>query len=286
MALFSRREFLARGLAAAPALAMLPAGAQPAAGLAGLEALHGGRLGVAVLDVATGRRMLHRADERFAMCSTHKFLAAAFTLARVDSGDERLDRRIPIARDKLVTYSPATQKHVGDGMTLSELCEAALTLSDNTAANLLLDSLGGPAGFTRMARASGDAVTRLDRVETELNEAAPGDLRDTTTPAAMAENVRKYVLGDALSRESRERLAAWLIANTTGGKRLRAGLPSGWRVGDKTGTGDHGATNDIAVIWPPDRGPLVIAAYFAESSADDEARGAVLAAVARLAVAI
>jgi len=161
-----------------------------------------------------------------------------------------------------------------------------VTLSDNTAANLLLDALGGPAGFTRGARAGGDDVTRLDRIEPDLNESTPGDVRDTTTPAAMAENLRKFVLGDALTKASREQLAAWLIANTTGGKRLRAGAPAGWRVGDKTGSGGHGVTNDIAVIWPPDRGPLVVAAYYAESPADEEARSAVLVAVARLAAAI
>jgi len=265
---------------------MFLARARAAATLADLEALHGGRLGVCAIDVATGRRLEHRADERFAMASTHKFLAAAFTLSRVDRGEERLDRRIVYPRDKLVAYSPATQKHVDGGMTVGELCEAAVTLSDNTAANLLLDALGGPAGFTRGARAGGDDVTRLDRIEPDLNESTPGDVRDTTTPAAMAENLRKFVLGDALTKASREQLAAWLIANTTGGKRLRAGAPAGWRVGDKTGSGGHGVTNDIAVIWPPDRGPLVVAAYYAESPADEEARSAVLVAVARLAAAI
>ena len=289
--MISRRGLLLRGLLAAPLLACRNARARAnpediRAGLADLEKTHGGRLGVCVLDVATGRRVEHRGDEQFAMCSTHKFLAAAFVLQRVDHGEDSLERRIPYAKDNLVTYSPITEKHVGDGMTLGELCEAALTLSDNTAANLILETLGGPAGFTSRARALGDDVTRLDRIETALNEAKIGDPRDTTTPAAMAENVRKLVLGEALSAPSREKLANWVIANKTGDKRLRAGIPKGWRVGDKTGTGGAGATNDIAVVWPPDRGPLVVTAYYAESAAPDDEREQVLAEVGRLAVGI
>jgi beta-lactamase class A len=289
--LISRRGLLLRSLLAAPFLAYRNALAQTnpdeiRVGLADLEKTHGGRLGVCVLDVATGRRVEHRGDERFAMCSTHKFLAAAFVLQRVDHGEDSLERRIPYAKDNLVTYSPITEKHVGDGMTLGELCEAALTLSDNTAANLILETLGGPAGFTSRARALGDDVTRLDRIETALNEAKIGDPRDSTTPAAMAENVRKLVLGEALSAPSRERLANWVIANKTGDKRLRAGIPREWRVGDKTGTGGAAATNDIAIVWPPDRGPLVVTAYYAESAATDDEREQVLAEVGRLAIGI
>ena len=225
--LISRRLLLIRVLLAAPALALAKAFAQAnsddiRAGIADLEQAHGGRLGVCVLDVATGRRIAHRADERFAMCSTHKFLAAGFALQRVDQGRDSLGRRISYSKDDLVTYSPTTEKHLGDGMTLGELCEAALTLSDNTAANLILDSLGGPAGFRSRVRALGDDVTRLDRIEPALNEAKPGDPRDTTTPAAMADNVRKLVLGEALSAPSRALLASWIVANKTGDKRLRA----------------------------------------------------------------
>jgi beta-lactamase class A len=252
------------------------------AALAGLEKARGGRLGVCVLDFASGRRIGYRAGERFPICSTYKFLAAAFALRRVDAGQDSLDRRVKYTKDQLVTYSPLTAKYAGaEGMTIAGLCEAAVTLSDNTAGNLLLASLGGPEGFTVMARALGDQMTRLDRVETALNEAAPGDVRDTTTPAAMAEDVASLVLGDRLSAASRERLAMWLVANTTGVKRLRAGAPEDWRVGDKTGSGGHGETNDIAVFWPPDRGPLVVTAYYAESTAPVEAREAVLAEVGR-----
>jgi len=283
--LMSRRAALAAALLAASGGAPRRAMAQDAA-FSALERRHGGRLGVAVLDTASGRRMAHRADERFAMASTFKFLAAGFVLARCDKGEERLARRIVFAQQDLVTYSPATEKHVGDpGMTMAELSEAAVTLSDNTAGNLLLASFGGPAGLTAYVRSLGDATTRLDRIETALNEAAPGDPRDTTTPAAMLGTMQKLLVGEALSRASREQLTAWLVANKTGDQRLRAGVPQGWRVGDKTGTGGHGATNDIGILWPPGRAPLLVAAYFAEAQASDAERSALLAEVGRIAAA-
>jgi beta-lactamase class A len=289
--LISRRGLLASCLFAASALTSLRALAQSdlgavQSGLADLERAHGGRLGVCVLNVASARRVEYRADERFAMSSTYKLLAAAFVLLRVDRGEDSLDRRILYSNDKLVAYSPVTEKHVGGGMTLGELCEAAATLSDNTAGNLILDSLGGPARFTQFARALGDEATRLDRVEPDLNEATPGDRRDTTTPAAMADNLAKLVVGDALSAQSRDRLSAWMVANTTGDKRLRAGAPKGWRVGGKTGSGGHAETNDVAVFWPPDRGPIAIAAYYAASAEPDDARNGVLAEVGRLAAMV
>jgi beta-lactamase class A len=244
-----------------------------------IEAQSGGRLGVAALDTSNGSRAGHRMDERFAMCSTFKLLAAAAILGRVDAGKERLDRRVSYAKSDLVTYSPITEQHVGDGMTLPELCEAAITVSDNTAANLLLAGLGGPDSVTAFARSLGDTMTRLDRNEPTLNEAIPGDPRDTTTPAAMLANIRALVLGDALSPPSRDQLKAWLLANKTGGGRLRAGLPGDWAVGDKTGSGDYGSTNDVGVIWPPGRAPLVVTIYFTETKAALEQRIAVLASV-------
>lgn len=255
--------------------------------LQALERRHGGRLGVSIVDAGTGNRVGHRADERFPMCSTFKFLAAAQVLARVDRGEERLDRRIVYTKDDLVTYSPVTEKHVGaPGMIVAELCHATITLSDNTAGNLLLDSFGGPAGLTAFARTLGDPVTRLDRRETELNEAIPGDPRDTTTPAAMADNLRTLLLGDALSPASRTQLAEWLIATTTGGQRLRGGLPKDWRAGDKTGTSGNGVSNDIAIVWPPGHAPLLVTAYYAESSVPQDERNAVLAEVGRIAAGL
>jgi beta-lactamase class A len=274
------------GIGAAGARAAGARGGLSAA-FARLEARHGGRLGVAVLDTGSGRQAGHRLEERFPMTSTFKFLAAAFVLARVDREEESLARRIVYTRDELVPYSPVTRKHAGEGgLTVGEICEAAVTLSDNTAGNLLLDSFGGPAGLTAYMRSLGDSVTRLDRRETELNEAAPGDPRDTTTPAAMLEALRKIVLGSALSTASREQLAAWLVANKTGGKRLRAGVPKGWRVGDKTGSGERNTTNDIAVIWPPGRAPIIVAAYYTGARTSDDERNAVLSEVGRLAAGV
>jgi beta-lactamase class A len=283
--MISRRDFT---IGTCTALATVGLGARAQAfpealggALARIEAQSGGRLGVAALDTADGSRAGHRMDERFAMCSTFKLLAAAAVLARVDAGKERLDRRVAYAKSDLVTYSPVTEKHVGAGMMLAELCEAAITLSDNTAGNLLLANLGGPQGFTDFARTLGDTMTRLDRIETALNEAMPGDPRDTTTPAAMLANIRALVLGDALTEPSRGQLKTWMLANKTGGGRLRAGLPGDWAVGDKTGSGDFGTTNDVGVIWPPARAPIVVTIYFTETKAALEQRIAVLASVGR-----
>jgi len=250
-----------------------------------LEARSGGRLGVSIVDAAGGLRLRHRADERFAMCSTFKVLAAAAVLARVDDGREKLGRRIAYGKSDLVAYSPATAPNAGTGMTLDALCEAAVTLSDNTAANLILAQLGGPRGLTAYLRSIGDATTRLDRWEPELNTAIPGDPRDTTTPDAMVETLRSLVLRRALSPASRARLAGWLVDNKTGDARLRAGLPKGWRVGDKTGTGpdETGTSNDVAVVWRPDGRPALIAAYLTRATVDGDARNAVLAEVGRIA---
>jgi beta-lactamase class A len=245
-----------------------------------IEKASGGRLGVAVLDTKTGARSGHRPDERFPMCSTFKLLAAAAILKRVDAGHERLDRRIPFGPSDLVVNSPTTKARVGEGgLTLAELCEAAMVMSDNTAGNLLLANLGGPAGLTAIARSLGDQTSRLDRWEPDLNEALPGDPRDTTTPAAMLENIRLLVLGDALSVSSRQQLTAWLLGNKTGDTRLRARLPKGWRVGDKTGAGEQGTTNDVGLLWPPNRDPVIVSAYLTNSPASTEQRNATIAAV-------
>lgn len=250
--------------------------------LATIEAGSGGRLGVAILDTATGARCGYRADERFPMCSTFKLLAAGAILARVDGGHERLDRRVRFSADKLVAYSPVTKPHAGSaGMTLAELCEAALTYSDNTAANLLLAALGGPTAITAYARTLGDRATRLDRIEPELNQATPGDPRDVTTPAVMLGNLRRLTLRDALTPASRDQLTRWLLANRTGDARLRADLPAGWRVGDKTGSGGHGSTNDVGLLWPPDRAPILVSAYLTQTEAPPDRRDATLAAVGR-----
>jgi beta-lactamase class A len=237
-----------------------------------------------VLDGATGRIIGNRTNERFAMCSTFKALLAAFVLARSDQGKERLDRRITFTEHDLVPPFTATKPHAGlDGMTVAELCEAAVTVSDSAAANLLLASSGGPTALTAYLRSLGDAVTRLDRTELDLNRVEPGDPRDTTSPAAMAQTLRRLILGDALSAASRERLTAWMVdAKDAAARRLRTGLPPGWRTANKPGTWKGVATNDIGIIWPPDRDPIVVAAYLGESPIPIEAQEATLADVGRI----
>jgi beta-lactamase class A len=269
-------------LAAAPVPAADP--------LAALERRSRGRLGVSILDTATGRRVGYREDERFPMCSTFKLLAAAHALSRVDHGLETLDREVEITAAALVPgNSPTTQPQVGGTLNVEMLCEAAMIVSDNTAANLLLASGGGPAGLTAFVRTLGDRETRLDRIEPELNVVPPGDPRDTTTPAAMVGLLQRLVLGTVLSPASRKRLTAWLLDNRTGGKRLRAGLPAGWRIGDKTGTWEGhgtGTSNDVAVIWPNGRAPLLVSAYLTSSPLGGAARDAVLADVGRFAASL
>lgn len=288
--MIDRRHFLQTlGMAAllAGAPSVLAAPGRVAAGsmrdrFAAIERDSGGRLGVAVVDGGSEQHSGWRDDEAFPMCSTFKFLLAAAVLRRVDLAQETLERRIPIRQEDLISNSPVAEGRVGpQGMTVAELCEAAMTVSDNAAANLLLAGIGGPEGLTRFARSLGDAHTRLDRYEPELSTAIPGDLRDTTRPRAMAGNLQKLVLGDALLPDARARLAGWLIGNRTGDRRLRAGLPAGWKVGDKTGTGANGTSNDIAVVWPADRAPLLIACYLTGSPLESAARDAVHQAVAR-----
>ncbi|HVB84918.1 MAG TPA: class A beta-lactamase [Rhodanobacteraceae bacterium] len=229
---------------------------------AAIEIPTGGRLGVAILDTGSGLRAGRRADERFPLCSTFKVLAAGAVLQRVDAGHEDLARRIRFGKDRLVDYSPVTEHHAGGaGMSLGEICAAALDYSDNTAGNLLLETLGGPPEVTRFARSLGDPVTRLDRTETRLNEALPGDPRDTTTPQAMLRDLHALLLGNVLSPASRRQLLAWMTACTTGAKRLRAGVPADWQVADKTGSGDHGTANDIGILAPPGRAPVLVTVY-------------------------
>lgn len=287
--MFDRRALLP-ALAGAVLLTSAPAAVAASAGdlrrrLAALETRSGGRLGLFVLDAAKGAGFGYRADERFAMCSTFKALLAAAVLARVDAGAEHLDRRLDYAAADLLGHAPTARARLGQGLTIVEACEAAVSLSDNTAANLLLATLGGPAGLTAWLRRIGDRITRLDRWELDLNTALVGDPRDTTTPAAMARTLRAVALGHTLSSVSRERLVAWLVASPTGAARLRAGLPAGWRVGDKTGTGpdETGTSNDVAVLWRPDGSPAVVATFLTRSTLPGPGRDAILAEAGRIA---
>ncbi|UHC18708.1 class A beta-lactamase [Methylobacterium currus] len=278
----TRRAALIGAALAACAGRSASAAEDAAARLAQLERRDGGMLGVEVRDTATGRRFGHRADERFPLCSTFKAVAAAAVLARADEGQDDLNRRITYGSDAVLSYAPVTGKHVETGMTLAELCAAAVVWSDNTAANLMLDTLGGPAGITAFARAHGDMVTRLDRTEPTLNTAIPGDVRDTTSPAAMVGLLDNILLGRALSAGSRARLIGWMQDSPTGLKRVRAGLPEGWRTADKTGTGDNGTANVVALIHRPDGAPILAAVYLTGSPAEPAARDALHAEIGRL----
>jgi beta-lactamase class A len=245
-----------------------------------LETKLGGRLGVSCLDTGNGHLVGYRADERFPMCSTFKWLAAAAVLSRVDAGHEQLDRRIVFGRDELLDWSPVTKHHAdGDGMTLGELCEAAIAESDNPAANLLLKAIGGTEGWNRYLRSIGDDKSRLDRIEPMLNEARPGDVRDTTTPAAMVADLRRLLLGNALSWASKEQLIQWMLATKTSGRRLRSGLPQGWRLADKTGTCNSGTANDVGVLWPPSGAPIVLAVYLTQARVSREEQELAIATV-------
>jgi beta-lactamase class A len=247
---------------AAPLSSRAQALESPERQIALVEHRTGGRLGVAATDTVDGRHIEYRSFEAFPMCSTFKLLLVGDILSRVDGGKERLDRTVPYGNQALLDYAPVTKAHVAaGGMTVRELCSAAIEMSDNTAANLLLSSIGGPPGLNTFLRSIGDRITQLDRTEPSLNEAAIGDPRDTTTPHAMMKDAQKLVLGTVLSKQSRDLLVSWLIACQTGTGAIRAGIPPGWRAGDKTGSGERGTRNDVAIVRPPGRAPIVIAAY-------------------------
>ena len=285
----SRRTFLGIGLAgvgiASTGFGSGVAFAQGPDALAALEARIPGRLGVYALDTATGATVTHRADERFLLCSTGKVLTVAAVLKRGESEPGLLDRVIRYDPSDVLEWAPVTSQHVAEGMTVSQLCDAAITVSDNTAANLLVRLLGGPQAVTTYARTLGDDVTRVDRIEPDLNVTAPGDERDTSTPTQMATNLRTLVLGDALNDDSRRRLTDLLKANTTGDQTIRAGAPGDWVVGDKTGSGGYGTRNDIAVIWPPNRAPIVIAVLSSRDEKDADYDDALIAEATKVVLA-
>jgi beta-lactamase class A len=255
----------------------------PKQGLADLERRVQGRLGVAILDTTTATKIEHRAHERFPICSVFKLFAAAAVLSRIDRGQEDLDRLIPFGPADLLNYAPIARKHADrGGMTISELCAASIEYSDNTAGNLLVAALGGPDGLTRYFRSIGDEVTRIDRIEPEVNTAIPGDDRDTTSPAAMLDDVQHLLLANGLSPQSRTRLESWLASSVTGRNRIRAGLPASWLAGDKTGLGEHGTSNDVAILRPPGRRPILVAAFITDSAVSAPERDAALAAIGTL----
>lgn len=260
---------------------------QPAndAAITAIERRIGGRIGVALIGADGRLEFAHRADERFAMCSTFKLALAAAILDMADRSQLSLDESIAYTRADLVSYAPVVEANLAKGsLTVGELAEAIVTVSDNAAANLLLNRIGGPPVLTAFVRRHGDPVTRLDRMETALNENAPGDPRDTTAPAAMARLARTLLLGDALAPASRQRLAGWAEASTTGLQRIRAGLPKGWRAGDKTGNCGT-AYNDLAIVWPDGAEPFVLAVYVDRPTAPQAAINPAIAEIGSLAAA-
>lgn len=285
-----RRKFLWASGCAVAAASAAPAIGRAAAGRFGpefrravlaVEHASGGRLGLAVTDTAGGERFGHRAEERFPMCSTFKFALAAAILKQVEQKRERLDRRIAVTASDIVSNSPFCEKRVGGTASVGELCHATITVSDNAAANLLLRTIGGPAGFTRRLRAFGDPVTRLDRWETIMSEATPGDVRDTTSPRAMADLTRQLLLGRALAPASRAQLTAWMKDTRTSATSLRAGLPATWAVADKTGAGGYGTDNWVGILWPKGRAPLIVASYITGSTLPFEERRPLHARIGR-----
>ena len=253
---------------------------------ANIETQLGGRLGVTAINTENSLRVSYRGGERFAMCSTFKWVLAAAVLARVERGEIALDQRISYSQGDLLDFSPVSQAQLREGsLTIGDMCAAVIEVSDNTAANLLLMLIGGPSSLTNYLRELGDPVTRLDRNEPSLNTNLPGDLRDTTTPDAMVVTMNKILVGDALSVDGRNRLIDWMKASRTGLGRLRAGLPSDWIAGDKTGAGENGAAHDNAIAWPPGKAPILIAAYLSGSQASPEARNAAHAEIGRIVAA-
>ncbi|WP_116949484.1 class A beta-lactamase [Jiangella endophytica] len=252
------------------------------AALTALEGDYDARLGVYAVDTGTGEIVEHRADERFAFASTHKMLSAAAMLQATETAD--LEQVIPIDAADLVGYSPVTEPAAGAGLTLLEIIDAAVTVSDNTAANLLFEQLGGPDGLEAVVRGFGDETTSFDRIEPGLSDWVPGETRDTTTPRAMAANVQGLLLGDLLAEEDRTLLHDTMRANTTGDELIRAGVPDGWVVADKTGSATHGGRNDVAVIEPPGAAPIVIAVYSNRLDPEAESDPALIAAATEIVI--
>ncbi|KZL04610.1 Beta-lactamase precursor [Pseudovibrio axinellae] len=247
--------------------------------VAKLEADVGGRIGVVVRHTGSDWSIEHRPNERFPMASTFKALLCGGVLARVDQGQENLENVARYTADELVRYSPVTEKHVATGMSVGDLCEATITVSDNSAANFLLKRLGGPEGFTRFMRGIGDEDTRLDRWEVEMSESKPGDLRDTTTPEAISKSLGKLLFGDILQPHSRELLTHWMINNKVADALMRKHLPTGWRIADRSGMGHYGTRGNIAALWTETGEVYLAAIYMTGSDADVKTRNATIAEV-------
>jgi len=265
----------------APDFAPLADAAPLAAAAKAVERTSGGRCGLALLDTATGQRFSVRGNERFPMCSTFKLALTAQLLHTAEQGRTTLTTAIPITAADMVPHAPFTQPRIGKSATLLDLAAAAMVTSDNPATNLILRHLGGPPAFTAWLRTQGDKVTRLDRVEPMMSEGLPGDKRDTTSPSAMLALAHKLLFGPTLSAGQRQMLIGWMHASETGNDMVRAGLPTGWKEGNKTGSGDRGIRNTISLITPPGRPPILLTIYIAEAERDIAARNRHHAALAR-----
>ncbi|OMH39286.1 class A beta-lactamase [Motiliproteus sp. MSK22-1] len=252
--------------------------------IAAIESKLDGRIGVAILNLHSGDKWTYKADSRFPVSSTFKVQLCGAILAKVDAGKESLNRPITFKKSEIVSWSPITEKRVQTGMSVGELCEATITMSDNTAANLLLDMIGGPQGLTMFLRKIGDDITRLDRWETKLNEGVPGDLRDTTTPTAALGTLEKLLFGKVLSMSSRKQLTDWMINDKVADDLLRTSLPEGWKIGDKSGAGGYGSRSIIAFIMPPNKGPTLVTIYLTENEVDFSTRNRMIAEIGRLIV--
>lgn len=249
--------------------------------LAELEASYGGQIGVAAINTANNEHIQYRAEQRFPVQSTFKLMLAAAILKQSMTDNQLLQQKVKYNKEDLLSWSPITEKHLVDGMTIAELCAAAAEYSDNAAANLLVKKLGGPQAVTAYMRSIDNKAFRLDGWEPNLNS-NPHDVHDTSTPAATVNSLQKLVLGNALATSQREQLVSWMKGNTVGDKRIRAGVPKGWIVADKTGSGDYGIANDIGVIWPPKGAPIIVAIYFAKDKKDAPRQEEVIAAATRL----
>jgi beta-lactamase class A len=250
--------------------------------LVALERKFGGRLGLYALDTGSGQAVAYRSDERFLMCSTHKVLVVGAILQLRQQQSGLLDQVVHYDKSQVLDYAPITSQHTS--MKVSELCEAALKVSDNTAVNLLINLLQGPSKVTAFARGLGDNVTRLDRVEPDLNDGAPGDERDTTEPPVFASDLYELTLGQGLDTAGQDMLTNWLKSSTTGLDLIRAGLPKGWVTADKSGSGSKGEVNDVAIVWPPNHAPLVVTAYTAPKDPKSTAGRATIAEATTIAM--
>lgn len=246
----------------------------------GEESALGARIGMAVFDANTRTTWQYRGDEQFPLNSTHKTFSCAALLSKVDDKSLSINQSVAISKDMLIAYSPITEKSLSpQTITLGEICRAAVSYSDNTAANIVFDAIGGEAGFNTYMQSIGDKQTRLDRKEPELNESTPGDVRDTTTPNAIVNSLRKILLGDVLSVSSRSKLTQWMLDDQVAGALLRASLPPDWKIADKTGAGGYGSRSIVAVIWPPKKQPLVVGIYITQTKASLQASNQAIARI-------